>query len=140
MDDQRDEVCNDDDYEQMMSLQSRRLWSVNHFFFNILQNQFVVDDVSKIIKEAIETTIGGNAYQHEKVNQWTSAVVENCLTVLTKLQKPYKYIGMYCCYWWPPSRLNVDSYYLFDNFFFSYLHDNAKERCWFAYGQFMLLE
>lgn len=30
------------------------------------QNQFIVDDVSKIIKEAIESTIGGNAYQHDK--------------------------------------------------------------------------
>jgi dynein light chain Tctex-type 1 len=34
----------------------------------ILQNQFIVDDVSKIIKEAIENTIGGNAYQHDKGN------------------------------------------------------------------------
>ena len=58
-----------------------------------LQNQFIVDDVSKIIKEAIENTIGGNAYQHDKVNSWTGAVVENCLGVLTKQQKPYKYIG-----------------------------------------------
>ncbi|XP_063708401.1 dynein light chain Tctex-type [Culicoides brevitarsis] len=56
------------------------------------ENQFVVDDVSKIIKEAIENTIGGNVYQHDKVNNWTGAVVENCLNVLTKLQKPYKYI------------------------------------------------
>ncbi|XP_055849509.1 dynein light chain Tctex-type [Episyrphus balteatus] len=56
------------------------------------ENQFVVDDVSKIIKEAIEQTIGGNAYQHDKVNNWTSLVVENCLSVLTKEQKPYKYI------------------------------------------------
>ncbi|XP_021708417.1 dynein light chain Tctex-type isoform X1 [Aedes aegypti] len=55
-------------------------------------HQFVVDDVSKIIKEAIETTIGGNAYQHDKVNNWTGSVVETCLSVLTKLQKPYKYI------------------------------------------------
>lgn len=62
-----------------------------------MQNQFVVDDVSKIIKEAIENTIGGNVYQHDKVNNWTGAVVENCLNVLTKLQKPYKYIGE-----WPP--------------------------------------
>ena len=61
------------------------------FAFN--QHQFVVDDVSKIIKEAIESTIGGNAYQHDKVNNWTSTVVETCLSVLTKLQKPYKYIG-----------------------------------------------
>lgn len=57
------------------------------------KNQFVVDDVSKVIKEAIESTIGGNAYQHDKVNCWTGAVVENCLGVLTKQQKPYKYIG-----------------------------------------------
>lgn len=34
----------------------------------------------------------GNAYQQDKVNNWTGAVVENCLTVLTKQQKPYKYI------------------------------------------------
>lgn len=53
----------------------------------------MVDDVSKIIKEAIEVSIGGNAYQHNKVSQWTSNVVEACLGNLTKLQKPYKYIG-----------------------------------------------
>ncbi|XP_026497601.1 dynein light chain Tctex-type [Vanessa tameamea] len=56
------------------------------------ENQFIVDDVSKIIKEAIENSIGGTAYQHNKVNQWTSAVVESCLCQLTKLQKPYKYV------------------------------------------------
>lgn len=59
----------------------------------LFQNSFIVDDVSKIIKESIETTIGGNSYQHDKVNSWTGAVVENCLSVLTKQQKPYKYIG-----------------------------------------------
>lgn len=37
-----------------------RLWLIMTLF----QNQFVVDDVSKIIKEGIENTIGGNAYQH----------------------------------------------------------------------------
>lgn len=56
----------------------------------------MVDDVSKIIKEAIEVSIGGNTYQHNKVNQWASNVVEGCLGNLTKLQKPYKYIGEYC--------------------------------------------
>ena len=53
---------------------------------------FVYDDISNIIKEGIETTIGGNTYQHNKVNQWTSNVVEQCLTQLTKLGKPFKYI------------------------------------------------
>lgn len=57
-----------------------------------LQNLFVVDDVSKIIKETVESTIGGNAYQNDKVNSWTGTVVETVLQVLTQLQKPYKYI------------------------------------------------
>lgn len=56
------------------------------------QNLFVVDDVSKIIKETVESTIGGNAYQNDKVNSWTGSVVETVLQVLTQLQKPYKYI------------------------------------------------
>lgn len=43
--------------------------------------------------QSIEGAIGGNAYQHNKVNQWTSNVVEQCLNQLTKLGKPFKYIG-----------------------------------------------
>ena len=53
----------------------------------------MVDEVSNIIKESIESTIGGNSYVHNKVNQWTNSVVESCLASLTKLQKPFKYIG-----------------------------------------------
>ncbi len=52
-----------------------------------------MDEVSNIIKESIESTIGGNSYVHNKVNQWTNSVVESCLASLTKLQKPFKYIG-----------------------------------------------
>ncbi|XP_010580131.1 PREDICTED: dynein light chain Tctex-type 1 isoform X1 [Haliaeetus leucocephalus] len=57
-----------------------------------LLTSFVVDEVSSIIKEAIESAIGGNAYQHSKVNQWTTSVVEQTLSQLTKLGKPFKYI------------------------------------------------
>lgn len=56
------------------------------------ETSFVVDEVSNIIKEAIESAIGGNAYQHSKVNQWTTSVVEQSLSQLTKLGKPFKYI------------------------------------------------
>ena len=55
----------------------------------------MVEEVSNIIKESIEGSIGGNAYQHNKVNQWTSSVVEQCLNQLTKLSKPFKYIGKF---------------------------------------------
>eukprot|EP00795_Rhopilema_esculentum_P017510 gene17510-9130_t len=53
------------------------------------ETAFVVDEVSNVIKESIEGAIGGNAYQHNKVNQWTSSVVEQCLNQLTKLGKPF---------------------------------------------------
>nr|AAC67546.1 dynein molecular motor protein light chain [Tetronarce californica] len=56
------------------------------------ETTFIVDEVSGIIKESIETAIGGNAYQPSRVNQWTSSVVELCLSQLTKLGKPFKYI------------------------------------------------
>ncbi|XP_049445820.1 dynein light chain Tctex-type 1-like isoform X1 [Epinephelus fuscoguttatus] len=57
------------------------------------ETAFVVDEGSKIIKEAVEATIGGNAYQHSRVNQWTTSVAEQCLSHLSKLGKPFKYIG-----------------------------------------------
>ncbi|KAB0361679.1 hypothetical protein FD755_008342, partial [Muntiacus reevesi] len=44
------------------------------------------------LNKAIESAIGGNAYQHSKVNQWTTNVVEQTLSQLTKLGKPFKYI------------------------------------------------
>ncbi|XP_036208564.1 dynein light chain Tctex-type 1-like [Myotis myotis] len=53
---------------------------------------FVVDEVSNIVQEAIESAIRGNAYQHSKVNQWTTNVVEPTLSQLTKLGRPFKYI------------------------------------------------
>lgn len=79
----------------------------------IFQTTFVVDEVSSVIKEVchvitvlldllryvlsvqgVETVIGGSSYHHNKVNQWTSSVVEQCLNQLTKLNKPFKYIGL----------------------------------------------
>ncbi|XP_020488547.1 dynein light chain Tctex-type 1 isoform X1 [Labrus bergylta] len=56
------------------------------------ETAFVVEEVSKIIKESVESAIGGNAYQHSRVNQWTTSVVEQCLSHLSKLGKPFKYI------------------------------------------------
>ncbi|XP_066104450.1 dynein light chain Tctex-type 1-like [Saccopteryx bilineata] len=53
---------------------------------------FVVDEVSSIVKEAVESVIGGSTYKHCKVNQWTNDVVERTLSQLSKLGKPFKYI------------------------------------------------
>ena len=47
--------------------------------------------------QSVENTIGVNAYQHNKVNQWTSNILEACLKRLAALNKPFKYIGMTMC-------------------------------------------
>ncbi|KAI2654331.1 Dynein light chain Tctex-type 1 [Labeo rohita] len=56
------------------------------------ETTFVVDEITTVIKETVESTIGNSSYQHSKVNQWTSSIVESSLNQLTKLGKPFKYI------------------------------------------------
>ncbi|XP_065129412.1 dynein light chain Tctex-type 1 isoform X1 [Paramisgurnus dabryanus] len=56
------------------------------------ETAFVVDEVSSIVKDSIEGAIGGNIYQQNRVSMWTSNVVEQCLSQLSKLGKPFKYI------------------------------------------------
>ena len=45
--------------------------------------------------QSVESVLGAATYQNNKVNQWTSSVVEQCLNQLTKLGKSFKYIGTY---------------------------------------------
>ncbi|KAM9432703.1 dynein light chain Tctex-type 1 [Salvelinus alpinus] len=56
------------------------------------ETAFVVDDITTIIKDTVQTTIGSSAYQQNRINQWTSSVVETSLNQLSKLGKPFKYI------------------------------------------------
>mmetsp|Transcript_10272 Transcript_10272/g.33126 ORF Transcript_10272/g.33126 Transcript_10272/m.33126 type:complete len:102 (+) Transcript_10272:173-478(+) len=53
---------------------------------------FVPDDVSNIIKESVDSVLQNAIYNHNKVGQWTSNVVENCLKKLTDFNKPFKYV------------------------------------------------
>lgn len=53
----------------------------------------MVDEVNDIIKYSIDHSIGSQAYQQNMVNKWKDSVIENCLTKLSKLGKPFKYIG-----------------------------------------------
>uniref|UniRef100_A0A8C4R6W4 Dynein light chain Tctex-type 1 n=1 Tax=Eptatretus burgeri TaxID=7764 RepID=A0A8C4R6W4_EPTBU len=56
--------------------------------------------------QCVEAAIGGMSYQHSKVNQWSSNIVDQCLNHLAKLNKPFKYIedgaGLHLassCFW-----------------------------------------
>ncbi|XP_059842544.1 dynein light chain Tctex-type 1-like [Hemitrygon akajei] len=56
------------------------------------ETAFIVDEVTGIITESIETVIGENGYQASRVNHWTNSVMELSLRQLTRLGKPFKYI------------------------------------------------
>ncbi|XP_005424915.2 dynein light chain Tctex-type 3 [Geospiza fortis] len=58
----------------------------------LLQMIFNADEAHNIVKECIENVLGKADYNHNKVNQWTAAIVEQSLTHLVKLGKTYKYI------------------------------------------------
>ncbi len=61
-------------------------------FTNKENTLFDIDQISKLIKETIERIIGGNFYQNNKVNRWTADIVDQVLTELTSLDKPFKYV------------------------------------------------
>ncbi|THD23656.1 Dynein molecular motor protein light chain [Fasciola hepatica] len=56
------------------------------------ETAFITDEVKNIVKDSIESTVGTSTYSHNKVQQWTSSVIEQCLNHLTKLGKPFKYV------------------------------------------------
>ena len=50
-----------------------------------------------LCSQSVENVLGTASFQNNKVNQWTSSVAEQCLNQLTKLGKPFKYIGREKC-------------------------------------------
>ncbi|KAI7804309.1 dynein light chain Tctex-type 1-like [Triplophysa rosa] len=56
------------------------------------ETTFVVEEITTIIKETVESTIGNSPFQHNRTNRWTSSIVESSLNQLSKLGKPFKYI------------------------------------------------
>eukprot|EP00243_Klebsormidium_subtile_P005332 TRINITY_DN2118_c0_g1_i1.p1 TRINITY_DN2118_c0_g1~~TRINITY_DN2118_c0_g1_i1.p1 ORF type:complete len:111 (-),score=24.51 TRINITY_DN2118_c0_g1_i1:503-835(-) len=77
--------------------------------------EIVPEEVDTVIRESIEQALGQTAFIHNKLNVWTSNIVESCLKRLSSLSKPYKYVvtcnimqktgaGLHCActsYWDP---------------------------------------
>eukprot|EP01083_Nonionella_stella_P085122 235879_1 len=49
-------------------------------------------EVKKAIDQSIEPVIGKNEYDTNKVNEWTSKIIDNVLKNLQNLNKPFKYV------------------------------------------------
>ncbi|XP_075052550.1 dynein light chain Tctex-type 3 [Mixophyes fleayi] len=56
------------------------------------ENTFNGDEASSIVKECVDVILGGVDYDESRVNEWMSAVVEQSLSHLVKMEKTFKYI------------------------------------------------
>lgn len=56
------------------------------------ENQFIVEDVAKVINDILDNFLGTNEYVPALVHKWSSTVSENILTALNKMKKPFKYV------------------------------------------------
>eukprot|EP00297_Palpitomonas_bilix_P016021 CAMPEP_0113873690 /NCGR_PEP_ID=MMETSP0780_2-20120614/3914_1 /TAXON_ID=652834 /ORGANISM="Palpitomonas bilix" /LENGTH=96 /DNA_ID=CAMNT_0000859371 /DNA_START=273 /DNA_END=563 /DNA_ORIENTATION=- /assembly_acc=CAM_ASM_000599 len=56
------------------------------------ESVFVAEDVQNIIKDSIEAILGAQSYNHGKVTQWNSDVIEQTMRKLASLNKPFKYV------------------------------------------------
>lgn len=56
------------------------------------EGSFNSKEAESIVKESIDGTIAAEDYNQNLVNKWTAAILEQCLSELCKLGRPYKYI------------------------------------------------
>mmetsp|Transcript_59308 Transcript_59308/g.152708 ORF Transcript_59308/g.152708 Transcript_59308/m.152708 type:complete len:111 (-) Transcript_59308:96-428(-) len=55
------------------------------------ENEFVSEQVNEIVKTAITKTLGTAQYNKDRVNQWSTQIIDETLKELAKLNKPFKY-------------------------------------------------
>ncbi|KAI8097853.1 Tctex-1 [Gilbertella persicaria] len=56
------------------------------------EKKFNSEEVTAIIKEIIENTLGDAEYSHAKVATWSSNIIEGCLNKLKSMNSNYKYV------------------------------------------------
>ena len=63
--------------------------------------------MSQIIKESIDSVLQNQQYVPVKVQNWTSATVENCMKRLAALSKPFKVSARPPPTHYPPAHASV---------------------------------
>merc|ERR1712232_1112892 len=56
------------------------------------ENEFVSEQVNEIVKNAITKSLGASQYNKDRVNAWSTQIIDETLKELSKLNKPFKYI------------------------------------------------
>ena len=54
-------------------------------------SEFLVEDVETVVKSALQGTLSETAYEQDKLNAWSNAVIDSTLKGLAGMGKPFKY-------------------------------------------------
>ena len=60
-----------------------------------MQLAFNPDKVKPLIQAAVKQVLDKVKFNSQKVEQWTSTIIETVLKSLRAIDKPFKYIGMF---------------------------------------------
>jgi len=56
------------------------------------KSKFVVNEASKVFTEVVVAVLGDKSYQKDEVDTWAGVIVGDCLKLLEREEKPFKYI------------------------------------------------
>ncbi|XP_049767988.1 dynein light chain Tctex-type 1-like [Schistocerca cancellata] len=57
------------------------------------ETEFVVEEVTTLVKECVEKIVGRETFQRQKCELYVHRIAEACISALARLNKPFKYIG-----------------------------------------------
>ncbi|CDW52401.1 Tctex-1 domain containing protein [Trichuris trichiura] len=55
------------------------------------------EELTAVAKEQTELVLGTQPYSHENAVLWNRVIVSNIIAQLMKLNKPYKFMGLFMC-------------------------------------------
>ncbi|XP_047098411.1 dynein light chain Tctex-type 1-like [Schistocerca piceifrons] len=56
------------------------------------ETEFVVEEVTTLVKECVEKIVGRETFQRQKCELYVHRIAEACISALARLNKPFKYI------------------------------------------------
>ena len=78
---------------------------------------FIPEQVEPMLTSVLTAVLANEVYDEAKVANWVDLICDKSMETLTKLNKPFKYIGAYLHY---AGRIKCCC---------SYLYHNTKKRC-----------
>jgi len=68
------------------------------------------DWIQRVVSQIVESQLTDVAYDDDLVEHWIDSICSDCLSELAALNKPFKYLGKFCCCFLSPGAQLVTSF------------------------------